>query len=329
MHVKTHKAGEGENRTVNAALQKRDDSRFAVPHSQRESSNAAAQLKLLELANNNPRVNQLKAFQALADDRSRVAAQRERQGRVAPCAAEGVAQCAVVSVGNGVQARWRSTLISERSFATRAEAEAAESDLYARTAAMTPLPLAFGSGAPYGFHGFPELGSLPRADVPRVTEQVQSLAPMLHTVSPQNRRFNTSEPPRPPTMYFQEHGLNLEGQPAMSSGRVRQEHDDGPVVYVDRHPRNHLFSHDERMLGIENEYDLEDDDIDTVGLGQAEEGMHHIEVHHNDPRHRSWELAHSSGGTLSTAPMNPHDVDRAILRSALRGRVDDRRRTGR
>ena len=194
-----------------------------------------------------------------------------------------------------------------------------------RAAGMMPLPGGFGRNAPYIHHDFPEMGPIAHADVQRVTETVQHLAPMLPVLAPENMQFSTSDAGRQPTMYFQQHTGNNGSLSA--SGRVRQEHPSGPAVYVDQHPRSHLFSTNESLLDVDHQYQMEDQGINAVPLSQARDGMHHIETHHNDPNYRRWFTAHASGGTLLQAPVSDHEVDRRILATALQrdAVVDDRR----
>jgi hypothetical protein len=168
---------------------------------------------------------------------------------------------------------------------------------------MYPLPLSFGSGAPYGHHGFPELGQIAPQNVEQAQQRVSQVAPMLSTLAPQNLQFTTHEAPRAPTLYFRSQG---------HSGRVRQEHDDGPAVYTDPVPRDDRFSHNQDLL------DMEDSDdhmgVDRYGTHEAQPGMHHIEIEHNP---HGWTTAHASGGTFAPANMTSHQVDLSILQAAL------------
>ncbi len=205
----------------------------------------------------------------------------------------------VIQIADSEPQRWESTTIPNRSFATRQEAQQAEDELHSRMSAMYPFPREFGAGAQYGSHGYPHLGPIPREEVTRAQERVGLLGSMLHTLSPQNRSFNTLETHRQPTLYFRETGLDRQGMMVNESGRVRQEHKSGPAVYIDQHPRRDLFSEDNRLLDVGDQDDLQDRDINARDLRGAVEGMHHIEIHNNSFQHRSWEVAHASGGGLS------------------------------
>jgi hypothetical protein len=281
-------------------------------------------IRMYETANESDRVDRLTVIQRLADRSSRINPERSERNMVSALS-EQVVQCVVAEVPGSVPQRWQSDTIPDRSFASQAEAQQAENDMWSRSAAMTPLPMSFGAGSAYGFHGFPEMGTIPHAQVARVTERLSELIPMLHILHPQNRQFNTSEAHRAPTLYFQEEGMGANGQAVRSSGRIRQQHADGAAVYIDQYPRSHLFSRDQRILDVNNQYNLRDRHISAVPLAAAQPGMFHIEVHHNSPAYRSWETAHASGGTLSNQAMMPHDVDRAVLSAALTGQVNDRR----
>lgn len=270
---------------------------------QARSRGLADAARLEDLANASAHTLQLKAFHDLAN-----AGPRANPPAAVPAPGSAVLQRVVTQTA----ARWVSSMIPDRSFDTRVQAQEAEDAVYRRAASMLPMPLAFGAGAPYGFH---ELGMPPvaRGDVERIRNAVGDITPMLHTLAPQNRLFNTSEPPRAPTMYFEERGTDAHGQPVRSTGRVRQEHDDGPAAYIDRRPRTHLFSSDQRMLDVEDEHEMRQRGIAATTLPGAQPGMHHIEVQHLNP----WEVAHASGGTLSTEKMTEEDVDRAILAAVI------------
>jgi hypothetical protein len=310
------KAQENKSHMEDGATPQQKDRRDFAAQVVDNRAESIALRGLQEMADNSQVLRRLKTLQALSGQNT--------SSRV-KCNRSSVVQREVKEIADSSPRRWRSTLIPNISFNSERDAKEAERNLSERISNFTPFPMAFGKGVPYNFPAYPALGIIPSTQVDGVGKKIEKAKSMLHVLSPENRLFNTKEEERKPTLYFGSKGMNQDGNKIIETGRVRQQHDDGPAVYTDETPRDDLFSNDERILKARNQDNVKP--MDVVNLANAQEGMHHIEIEHtgND----AWENVHASGGTFSSAKMTDSEVDQAILGAIINAqdeKIKDRRK---
>lgn len=309
------KAQENKSHMVDGATPQQKDRRGFAAQVVDNRAESIALRGLQEMADNSQVVRRLKTLQALSGQNT--------SSRV-KCNRSSVVQREVKEIADSSPRRWRSTLIPDSSFNSQHEAEMAEKELLERKSSFTLFPMRFGKGAPYHFPLHPAMGEVPSSQVDDAEKKIAKATPMLHVLSPNNLLFNTKDNKREPTLYFASKGMNQDGNEIIETGRVRQQHDDGPAVYIDKTPRDDLFSKSKRILEAENQDDVAR--MDVTNLDNALDGMHHIEIEHS---RSGFKVVHASGGILSRDPMTDSEVDLAILRSIINApdeNVKDRRK---
>jgi hypothetical protein len=118
--------------------------------------------------------------------------------------------------------------------------------------------------------------------------------------------FSTKVKARQETLYFESHATNR-------TGRLRQQHPEGPLAKIDKKPRKHLFVSRERFYYLKGWHDEHKHDVPDFEAAEERvtPGKRHIEFAQCGDRVSGW---HESKGKVKTSKAN---LDRRI-NSALR-----------
>jgi hypothetical protein len=121
-----------------------------------------------------------------------------------------------------------------------------------------------------------------------------------------NYLFCTKAKGRQPTLYFKNCATNR-------TGRLRQQHQEGPLAKIDKKPKKHLFLSRERFYRLKRWHDKHKHDVPDFEAAEERvtPGNRHIEFAQRGDRVSGW---HESKGKVKTSEAN---LDRRI-NSALR-----------
>jgi hypothetical protein len=130
----------------------------------------------------------------------------------------------------------------------------------------------------------------------RNRETLESRGSIETFFKPNNYRFSTEEKYRKETLYFKE---------GTTTGRLRQQHEKGPLAKIDEKPKKHRFVSKKRFEFLRQWHDRDPCQLPKFCSDeqQPKDGKHHIEF-------APW---HESGGTVV---INRQHLDRRIA-SAL------------
>lgn len=245
-----------------------------------------AQRRLEGLVNQRPQVQQATRLQADFDRST------------------GVAQRVVLPVEFGPGARWYSTELPDQTFATEAEAQAAEDKITRWKKPSLVTPLRFGKGAQWGATGFGEISFDTEKDAYDAERRRLGLGEQSLLFSAENLLFSTKEQGRQPTRYFQSQVVDNSKRKHEVTGRLRQQHDDGPLVKTDERAREHAFFSPRKKVKLENQ----------VGLDDAQEGYQHWEL-------EKGKVVHESGGTLDRTAPSAEELEKELLAAIAKGKV--------
>jgi hypothetical protein len=120
-----------------------------------------------------------------------------------------------------------------------------------------------------------------------------------------NHLFSTKSPTREETLYFRNKAEN-------QTGRLRQQHDKGPLAKIDKKPKTHLFLSKKRFeelkeWHVKHKHSLPRTDIHEK---KRKAGKRHIEFARTKKGISNW---HPSGGTVTLKRDDlQHRIDRAL-----------------